>query len=111
VTGPVRTPTQTVARFYQLVAAHDFTAAARLWSPRMRAKYPPSIYINRRFAHTTRIVLNRNQTTSVSAAGGTAVVAVDLTEYRDISPSSRRWVGRWDLVLTRSGWLLDQPHF
>jgi tRNA A-37 threonylcarbamoyl transferase component Bud32 len=111
VTAPLRTPAQTVARFYQLVAAHDFTAAARLWSPRMRANYPPSIYINRRFAHTTRIVLNRDQTISMNLAAGTAVVAVDLTEYRDIEPSPRRWVGRWDLVLTRNGWLLDQPHF
>jgi tRNA A-37 threonylcarbamoyl transferase component Bud32 len=110
-TAPLRTPAQTVARFYELVAAHDFTAAARLWSPRMRANYPPSIYINRRFAHTTRIVLNRDQTISMNLAAGTAVVAVDLTEYRDIEPSPRRWVGRWDLVLTRNGWLLDQPHF
>jgi hypothetical protein len=110
-TAPLRTPAQTVARFYELVAAHEFTAAARLWSPRMRANYPPSIYINRRFAHTTRIVLNRDQTISMNLAAGTAVVAVDLTEYRDIEPSPRRWVGRWDLVLTRNGWLLDQPHF
>jgi serine/threonine-protein kinase len=111
LTAPARTPAQTVARFYQLVAAHDFSAAARLWSARMRANYPPRIYIDRRFGHTTGIVLNRDRTTSMSLAAGTAVVAVDLTEYRDVGPSPRRWVGRWDLVLTPGGWLLDQPHF
>jgi hypothetical protein len=100
-----------VARFYQLISAHEFSAAAGLWSARMRAEYPPSRYINSRFAHTTRIVLNRNQLMSMNLAAGTAVVFVDLTEYRDISPYSRRWIGRWDLVLTRNGWLLDEPHF
>jgi eukaryotic-like serine/threonine-protein kinase len=109
--APARTPTQTVARFYELISAHEFSAAAQLWSARMRAEYPPSRYINGRFAHTTSIVLNRNQLISMNLGAGTAVVAVDLTEYRDVSPYSRRWVGRWDLVLTRNGWLLDEPHF
>jgi eukaryotic-like serine/threonine-protein kinase len=109
--APARTPTQTVARFYQLISAHEFSAAAQLWSARMRAEYPPSRYINSRFAHTTNIVLNRNQQMSMNLAAGTAVVFVDLTEYRDSSPYSRRWLGRWDLVLGRNGWLLDEPHF
>jgi hypothetical protein len=56
-------------------------------------------------------VLHRNQFLSMNLAAGTAVVAVDMTEYRDSSPSSYHWVGRWDLVLTNSGWLLDMPHF
>ena len=76
----------------------------------MRAQYPPSRYINSRFAHTTRIVLHRDQTISMSLSRGTAVVAVDLTEYRDNGPA-RHWVGRWDMVLTSSGWLMDRPHF
>jgi hypothetical protein len=100
-----------VARFYQLVSAHQFSAAAQLWSARMQAQYPPSRYINSRFAHTTAIVLHRNELISMNLAAGTAVVAVDLTEYRDTDPSTMHWVGRWDLVLTRNGWLLDQPHF
>lgn len=40
-----------------------------------------------------------------------AVVAVDLIEYRNVEPSPRRFVGRWDLVLTEQGWLMDTPHF
>ena len=108
--APARSPSQTVARFYELVAAHKFSAAAQLWSPRMRAEYPPTRYINSRFAHTTRIVLHRNETTSMSLTRGTAIVAVDLTEYRD-NGSPRRWIGYWDMVLTSSGWLMDEPHF
>ena len=107
---PVRDPAETVALFYNLVEAHRFTSAAALWSPMMRAQYPPRGYIDGRFAHTTRIVLHSDRILSINGRAGTAVVAVDLTEYRtDRSP--RRFVGRWDLVLSRSGWLLDRPHF
>jgi eukaryotic-like serine/threonine-protein kinase len=109
VPGPARSPSQTVARFYELISAHEFGAAARLWSPRMRAQYPPNRYINGRFANTTRIVLHRNETISISVANRTAVVAVDMTEYRTSGPS-RHWYGRWDMVLTSSGWLMDRPH-
>jgi hypothetical protein len=54
-------------------------------------------------------VLHRNQLISINAAKRTAVVAVDMTEYRDNGPS-RHWYGTWDMVLTSSGWLMDDPH-
>jgi serine/threonine-protein kinase len=105
-----RTPAQTVATFYALVARHEFSAAARLWSPRMRAEYPPRQYIDGRFAPTTAIDIRRLTTTSQSTARRTATVAVDLVESRS-DGSTRHWIGSWDLVLTSDGWLMDQPHF
>lgn len=43
-------PSATVQDFYARVAAHDFNAAASLWSPRMRAAYPPAQNIDQRFS-------------------------------------------------------------
>lgn len=108
---PARDPAETVARFYNLVEAHDFDAAARLWTARMRSQYPPKGYIDGRFSRTTRIDLRRNEIVALNARAGTAVVAVDLTEYRTVEPSPRRFIGRWDLVLVKGQWLMDRPHF
>jgi hypothetical protein len=99
-----------VRRFYELVVAHRFEEAARLWSPRMREQYPPKQYIDGRFAPTTAIEIRRLAITSESVARRTATVAVDLIERRQ-DGSTRHWVGSWDLVLTSAGWLMDQPHF
>jgi hypothetical protein len=77
----------------------------------MRREYPPDGYIDGRFSHTTRIDLRRNKMVALDTGAGTAVVSVDLIEYRNIEPSPRRFVGRWDLVLTAQGWLMDKPHF
>jgi hypothetical protein len=93
------------------VETHDFKAAAALWSPRMRRQYPPKGYIDGRFSRTTRIDLRRNEIISMSARRGTAVVAVDLIEYRTVEPSPRRFIGWWDLVLINGQWLMDRPHF
>jgi serine/threonine protein kinase len=111
VTPRSGSPAAVVARFYDAVEAHDFEAAASLWSPRMRREYPPDGYIDGRFSHTTRIDLRRNKVVALDTGAGTAVVSVDLIEYRNIEPSPRRFVGRWDLVLTDQGWLMDKPHF
>jgi hypothetical protein len=100
-----------VARFYNLVEAHRFDEAAALWTARMRRQYPPDQNIDGRFSRTTRIDLRRNVLVSIDRAAGTAVVAVDLIEYRTVEPSPRRFVGRWDLVLTSGGWRMDRPHF
>ena len=100
-----------VARFYDLVEDHDFDRAASLWTARMRRQYPPNGYIDGRFSKTTRIDLRRNEVIAINTRAGTAVVAVDLTEYRDATPSKRRFVGRWDMVLTSRGWRMDEPHF
>jgi len=76
----------------------------------MRSQYPPDSYINGRFTPTTRIDINRLSIRSQSLANRTAVVFVDLYEYRT-NGERRHWVGTWDLVLTSSGWLMDEPHF
>jgi eukaryotic-like serine/threonine-protein kinase len=108
VAGPARDPAETVARFYSLVERHDYDAAAALWSPRMRRQYPPSRYIDGRFDATTRIDINRLRIQRMSVSSRTAVVAIDITEYRS-SGSARRWVGSWDLVLINGAWLMDDP--
>ena len=102
-------PTAVVARFYELVEAHEFDAAAALWSDRMRRQYPPEGFIDGRFSRTTRIDLRDNDL--ISANSRAAVVGVDLIEYRSVEPSPRRFVGRWEMVLTDEGWLMDEPHF
>jgi serine/threonine-protein kinase len=109
VAGPARDPAETVARFYRLVVIHDYDAAAALWSPRMRAEYPPSRYIDGRFDATNRIAINRLRIESISVARRKAVVYIDITEYRT-SGSPRRWVGTWDLVLIDGAWRMDDPH-
>ena len=108
---PARDPAETVALFYNLVEAHRFDEAAALWTARMRRQYPPDGYIDGRFSRTTRIDLRRNEITSLSRSAGTATVAVDLTEYRTVEPSPRRFVGWWELVLVDGQWLMDRPHF
>ena len=109
-TAPARDPAETVARFYSLVAAHRFDEAARLWSSRMRQEYPPSGNIDGRFAQTTAIDIQTLDIRSQSLPGRSAVVFVDLIESRE-SGAPRRFRGTWDLVLTSSGWLMDEPHF
>ncbi|HEY7590006.1 MAG TPA: protein kinase [Candidatus Limnocylindrales bacterium] len=108
---PARDPAETVARFYDLVEAHRFDEAAALWTARMRRQYPPDGYIDGRFSRTTRIDLRRNDIIALDRRAGTAVVAVDLIEYRTVEPSPRRFIGRWDLVLVNGQWLMDRPHF
>ncbi|HUQ78826.1 MAG TPA: protein kinase [Patescibacteria group bacterium] len=109
-TAPARDPAETVARFYGLVAAHRFDEAASLWSNRMRREYPPAGNIDGRFARTTRIDIQALNIRSQSLIQRSAVVYVDLIEYRE-SEAPRRFRGTWDLVLTTSGWLMDEPHF
>jgi eukaryotic-like serine/threonine-protein kinase len=102
-------PEAVVAQFYELVEAHRFDAAAALWTDRMRREYPPEGFIDGRFSRTTRIDLRDND--MIAANSRAAVVGVDLIEYRSVEPSPRRFVGRWDLVLTDEGWRMDEPHF
>ena len=102
-------PAAVVAQFYELVEAHEFDAAAALWTDRMRRQYPPDGFIDGRFSRTTRIDLRDNDL--IAANSRTAVVGVDLIEYRSVEPSPRRFVGRWEMVLTDEGWRMDEPHF
>ena len=98
-------PQLAVARFYEAVAAHDFVGAAALWTPAMRANYPPATYIDDRFAGTKQINLRTDRV--VSASGGVAAVYVDLVEHT--AAGVQHWVGTWQLVQTPAGWLLDKP--
>jgi cytoskeletal protein RodZ len=99
-------PGAAVSSFYALVASHQFDQAAQLWSPRMRAAFPPQANIDQRFSATQSIrvqradVLNQDQSQ--------ATVAVDLLEA-NAADGTRHYVGRWYLVRGASGWLLDQP--
>jgi len=99
-------PGAAVAHFYQAVSAHDFGAAAALWTTRMQARYPPAEYIDHRFAATQQISVRAER--PLGAGDGVAVVYVDVIER--IDGQTRRWVGTWQLVDTASGWLLNQPN-
>ena len=102
-------PSATVARFYDLVGQGHYGAAAELWSPHMRATYPPSENINQRFSQTQSMTVERSDLVSQDPQSGRAAVAVDVIESRP--DGSRRWVGTWYLVRGPSGWLLDAPQF
>jgi hypothetical protein len=101
-------PASQVVRFYDVVAAHQFDTAAALWSSGMRSRYPPSTYIDGRFANTTAFDVRRAALASQS--GDRATVAVDIVEHRSTSPTREHWVGSWSLVLQDGRWLLDDPN-
>src|SRR2546425_2011471 len=99
-------PAGVVVRFYQALAAHDFEAAAALWTPGMQAQYPPAEYIDQRFAATQEIGLRAERV--VGDSGGVAVVYVDVVEV--IGGQMHHWGGTWPVVETSSGWLLNRPN-
>lgn len=102
-------PAQTVVHFYTLVGEHQFAQAAQLWSPAMQAAYPPAQDLDGRFAGVQEMLVRQS---AVTASGGNrATVAVDVVEVDGGSPpSTREYVGTWQLVAGPSGWLLDQPN-
>jgi hypothetical protein len=99
-------PTAAVATFYALVERHEFDTAAQLWTPRMRAEFPPTENIDRRFAQTQQLRVNRVEV--VSARGEQALVGIDLNERS--SAGERHYVGTWSVVHSGDTWLLDQPN-
>ena len=103
---PVGDPAAAVARFYQAVSGHDFVTAAALWTPRMQAEFPPTEYIDHRFAATQAINLRAER--ALGDRGGLALVYVDVVEV--IGGQTRHWVGTWQLIDTASGWLLNRPN-
>jgi predicted Ser/Thr protein kinase len=111
-TGPppsaTGSPEQAVEAFYADVGHHDFAAAARLWTPSMRDRYPPAANIDTRFSGTSGIVVDHWSV--VRASADRARVDVTLTEYLR-GGGSRALVGSWDLVRTGGTWLLDNPSF
>ena len=101
-------PVTALSSFYGAAATGNFSAAAALWSPRMRAQYPPAEFIDRRFAQTHSMTVNAARV--VEQTADRAVLAVDLTEVIGNPPETRRWVGTWTLVRSGSAWLLDAPN-
>jgi hypothetical protein len=99
-------PTAAVATFYELVQRHEFDTAAELWTPRMRAAFPPAENIDHRFAQTQQVVVNRVEV--VSARGEQVVVGVDLNERN--AAGQRHYVGTWSVVRAGNAWLLDEPN-
>jgi hypothetical protein len=99
-----------VASFYQRVERHDFSGAAQLWTPRLRAEYPPPEYIANRFQQIRHIALPRLTVIAEDAAAGTAAVAVEVVENPG-GPAERRSAGTWYLTRAGGRWLLDQPSF
>jgi hypothetical protein len=99
-------PASAVSSFYALVASHQFEEAAQLWSPRMRAAFPPEANVNQRFSQTREIQLKRVEVISQDPARAT--VAVDLLESVD-QAGQRHFTGAWYMVRGSTGWMLDQP--
>lgn len=98
-------PARSVAGFYQAVAAHQFDVAAAAWSAQMQANYPPSEFINHRFAYTQS--MNLRAARVLANNGQVSTVYIDLIEV--YAGTTRHWVGTWQLVSSSSGWLLNQP--
>jgi hypothetical protein len=99
-------PGAAVSTFYSLVSSHEFDSAAQLWSPRMRAAFPPATNLNQRFSQTVLVRLQRADV--ISQDQSQATVAVDLVEL-DGQSGQHHFVGNWYLVRGVGGWMLDQP--
>jgi hypothetical protein len=103
------TPVDAVRSFYRLVEQHQFDRAARLWTPRMWAEFPPAENIDSRFGQTHEVVVESAEVVALDARAGRATGAVVLREVFGSPPTARRYTGTWDLVRGDDGWLLDQP--
>ncbi|HEV2123102.1 MAG TPA: hypothetical protein VGW38_10055, partial [Chloroflexota bacterium] len=107
---PSRAPAGAVLAFYGALERGDLDTAAALWSPRMKAQYPPAQFVYERFRLTHEVAVRRAEVISVDQAAGRAVVAVDLIEISGDPPATYHWVGTWEMTLGPAGWLLDQPN-
>jgi len=99
-------PGAAVSTFYSLVSSHQFDSAAQLWSPRMRAAFPPDANLTERFRQAQIVRLRRAEV--ISQDQSQATVAVDLIEH-DGQAGQRHFVGNWYLVRAEDGWMLDRP--
>lgn len=102
------TPTEAVAAFYRLVSERRYDEAATYWSPRQQMRFSPQENINVRFRDTQNIAVQNARVTS--QMGNRATVAVTLVE-RKSNGMVQQFVGSWNLVRDRGGWLLDEPMF
>ncbi|HKY50136.1 MAG TPA: hypothetical protein VJP45_02655, partial [Candidatus Limnocylindria bacterium] len=103
---PPNSAAATVRTFYELIDQKRYDEAAALWSPRMKASYPPSTNIYGRFDRTRQIVIRSIAPVATNASGAT--VAIDILEVLD-SGVTRRWVGNWMLIWDGARWLMDAP--
>lgn len=99
-------PGAAVSNFYALVSQHQFDSAVQLWSPRMRAAFPPEVNLDQRFSQTRDIQLQRADVVSEDQTHAT--VAVDLVESTS-ETGQHHFIGNWLLVRGPNGWMLDQP--
>jgi hypothetical protein len=99
-----------VRNFYRLVQQGPAPQAADLWTPRLRALFPPAENITSRFSHTRAVVIEQADLVALDPSAGRATVAVVLREQLDSPPLERHYRGTWDLVRAPTGWLLDQPN-
>jgi hypothetical protein len=103
-------PEDVVRSFYRLVEQGPSPQAADLWTPRLRALFPPAENITSRFSHTSAVVVEQADLVALDPSAGRATVAVVLREQLDAPPLERHYRGTWDLVRAPNGWLLDQPN-
>jgi hypothetical protein len=104
-------PVQAVTGFYAAVGQRRLDQALQFWSARMRAAYPPPVFLYDRFAGTRQMAVRRVAVVSLDPVAGRAAVAVDLVEVSTVPAFNRAWQGTWFLVRTPAGWLLDAPSF
>ena len=104
-------PVEAVTAFYTAIAQRRLDGALQTWSPRMRATYPPGIYLYDRFAGTGQMTVRSAVVTSMDPAAGRATVAVELAESSSVPAFNRAWSGTWFLVRVGNAWLLDAPSF
>ncbi len=104
--GGASSPAQAVQLFYQYAGQHQFDQAAQLWTPELRAQFPPLGNINGHFDQDQRVDVAVGNVTMTG--NGQATVAVTVTESRVGGPL--RSVGSWTVVRGPSGWLLAQPN-
>lgn len=101
-------PVQTVQEFYRRIDQRELDSAAELWTPGMRARFPPDVNIRQRFTNTRSIRVDR-AVLAQSSDLGVAVVEVEMLETRGSPPSSQNISGTWRLVRGDVGWQLDEP--
>ena len=71
-------------------------------------RFAPQENINGRFRDTQVIMVQNARV--VSQMGNRATVAVTLVERKN-NGAVQQFVGSWNLVRDKGGWLLDEPMF
>jgi hypothetical protein len=107
-TAPRATTAEAVAvvrRFYGLLAAHNYSAAYKLYSAHLQAQIPDqrawaSLYYQ-------EVAISVLTARVKSQSGQLATVALTIDTTWSVNPTRRRFVGEWQLVHGPAGWRLD----